>query len=186
MAARKGLFGAPMAVDANGIPTYEKPSTGQMIAGIIGDAVSNWAGGQGTFLPGLQARQQAVAQYAVDQRQRAEKFADWQQQEQWKIDHPSSAPTEFQRNLLAAGIQPGTPDYIRLSRQKAENDAAGTPFVYDQYNPATGQTEKVIAPRSGFMAGGQQQAPMTTLPQGYTVRPKGGAASGQQGFRPRF
>lgn len=86
---QRGLFGAPMLTEtplAQPLPVpapdaaYKRPSTGRMIAGSIGDALQNWSGGRGTFLPGLQAQQEAQRQAAQYQQQRADKFADWKAQ----------------------------------------------------------------------------------------------------------
>lgn len=49
--------------------------------------------------------------------------------------------------------------------QYFQSQANGTPFVYDQYNPATGQTEKVITTR-GDIAGGAPAAAASGPPPG--------------------
>lgn len=94
---QRGLFGAPMLTEvplAQPVPVaapdtaYKRPSTGRMIAGSIGDALQNWSGGRGTFLPGLQAQQEAQRQAAQYQQQRADKFTDWKAQEDYERANP--------------------------------------------------------------------------------------------------
>jgi soluble lytic murein transglycosylase-like protein len=103
----RGMFGAPMDtppwstppiapapgadavnIDAH-IPTYKKPGTGQMIAGLVGDALLNWSGGRPMFMPSIQAQQQQAAEAQAAQVQRAQEFADWERRKQWERDNPA-------------------------------------------------------------------------------------------------
>lgn len=96
----RGLFGAPMMQDRSApeaglvqrdavVPTYKKPSTGQLIAGSIGDALQTWSGGRGTFLPGLQQQRELAQQSQMYQQQRADKFTDWKAQRDYEAANPS-------------------------------------------------------------------------------------------------
>lgn len=88
------------------------------------DSIQNQTGGQGTFIPSLLQQQAFARQQAQRQQQRSEDFEDWRKQYDYQISHQKElTPNEFDRRLAAAGILPGTPDYIRLNKEKAENDA---------------------------------------------------------------
>lgn len=147
---RPGLFGAPMipqtpgygvdrsapgagpiAMDA-AVPTYKKPSTGKMILGTLGDTLSQWAGGQGTFLPGLQMRQQAAEQAAAYQRKRADDFTDWRAKQDYEAAHPKApADDTFTRTLLGAGIDPQSQQGKALFLQRAQALANPAQFIPD-------------------------------------------------------
>jgi len=97
---RKGLFGAPMIGEDRSAPgaglvqqdavtpTYKKPSTANLIIGTLGDTLSQWGGGKGTFLPGLQMRQQQAAEAAQYQQQRADQYTDWERKQQYERNNP--------------------------------------------------------------------------------------------------
>ncbi len=181
----RGLFGAPMTpgyggaspaasplqVDATA-PTYTKPSTANLIIGTIGDTLSQIGGGQGTYLPGLQMRQQAAAQAAQYQRQRADKFADWRTQYDYEAAHPKAqADDNFTRTLRNAGIDPASPEAMALYRQKALTDASPAPnFVSD----GAGGGRWVTPPAAGMGMGAAPQAPVGKL----TPLSGGGASRG--------
>lgn len=148
----RGLFGAPMrdSFETPGImldrsapgagpiqmdstvPTYQKPSTGKMIAGVIGDTLAQWGGGQATFLPGLQARQQQAEQAAAYQRKRTDDFADWQKRQDYEAAHPKApADDTFTRTLTGAGIDPASPQGKALFLQRAQALANPAQFIPD-------------------------------------------------------
>lgn len=186
----RGLFGAPMrdSFETPGImldrsapgagpiqmdstvPTYQKPSTGKMIAGVIGDTLAQWGGGQATFLPGLQARQQQAEQAAAYQRKRTDDFSDWRMKQDYEAAHPK-APTDdtFTRTLMSAGIDPTSEQGKALYRQRAATLASPAPnFVSD----GAGGGRWVAPPSPGLLGGGgAPQAPVGKL------TPMGGGAS---------
>jgi len=156
---RKGLFGAPMIGEDRSAPgaglvqqdavtpTYKKPSTANLIIGTLGDTLSQWGGGRGTFLPGLQARQQQAAEAAQYQQQRADQYTDWERKQQYEAAHPTIAKDDtFTRTLSAAGIDPASPQGKALYLQRANTLANPAQFIPDgagggQYvrpNPAAG------------------------------------------------
>ena len=117
----KGLFGAPMMGDLRAapaagmvqqdatVPTYKKPSTGQMIAGVIGDTLAQWGGGKGTFLPGLQMRQQYALESQRQQQEQAAKFAGFKQEYDYKAQHPG--PTDLSQRITELNAyKPGLGD----------------------------------------------------------------------------
>jgi hypothetical protein len=84
---------------------------------------------------------------------------------QWQATHRAPVqPTEFERMVAAAGIQPGTPEYTTLMRQAVENKAnpmQAVPGVDDQGN----QVLRFIRPNQG--GGG----PVSTGPAGGAAPP---------------
>lgn len=191
---QRGLFGPPMMGQTPGygdyraapgtgpiqqdatVPSYVKPSTGRMIIGSVGDALTEWAGGQGTFLPGLQMRQQAAEQAAMYQRKRADDFADWTQRQEYEAAHPKAqAEDNFTRTLRNAGIDPSSPEAMALYRQKALTDASPAPnFVSD----GAGGGRWVTPPSPGMGMGAAPQAPVGKLtPLSGGGAPRGGARS---------
>jgi len=179
----KGLFGASMMGDLRSapaaglvqqdatVPTYKKPSTGQMIAGVIGDTLAQWGGGQGTFLPGLQARQQQAEQAALYQRKRADDFTDWKAKQDYEAAHPK-APTDdtFTRTLVAAGIDPTSEQGKQLYRTRATTLAYPTP-TFVSNGPGLGG-QYVTPPMPNIGGGSAPQAPVGKL------TPLGGNAGG--------
>lgn len=108
----RGLFGAPMNADKGAspdaaliqreatVPTYKKPSTAQFIAGTVGDALQNWSGGQGTFLPAIHMQQQQAAEAAQYQQRRADDYTDWERKQQYAAAHPKpQGPTELSQRI---------------------------------------------------------------------------------------
>lgn len=179
---QRSVFGAPMigdraSPDANAIqrdaaiPTYKKPTTGQLIAGTIGDTLQNWAGGRGTFLPGLQAQQQQAAETAQYQQRRADDYTDWERKQQYEAAHPK-APNDdaFTQTLRNAGIDPASAQGRTLYMQRAQTLASPAPnFVSD----GAGGGRWVQPPAAGMM-GAAPAAPVGKL----TPLGGGGAAPG--------
>lgn len=181
----RGLFGAPMMQDRSApeaglvqrdavVPTYKKPTTGQLIAGSIGDALQNWSGGRGTFLPGLQAQQEAQRQAAQYQQQRADQYSDWERKQQYEAAHPTAAKDDaFTSTLRNAGIDPTSPQARALYMQRAQTLASPAPnFVSD----GAGGGRWVQPPAPGMGMGGPQ-APVGKL------TPLGGGGAPSQGAR---
>lgn len=192
---RRGLFGAPMrgayetpgygidptaAVGAGPIqqdatkPTYTKPTTGQMIAGTIGDALQNWSGGRGTFLPAMQQQQEAARQAQQYQQQRADQYTDWERKQQYEAAHPTAAKDDaFTLTLRNAGIDPESAQAKSLYMQRAQTLASPAPnFVSD----GAGGGRWVQPPAPGMGMGGPQ-APVGKL------TPLGGGGAPSQGAR---
>jgi len=182
----KGLFGAPMMGDLRAapaaglvqqdatVPTYKKPSTGQMIAGVIGDTLSQWGGGKGTFLPGLQMRQQYALEGQRQQQEQAAKFAGFKQEYDYKLANPETGKDDaFTQTLRNAGIDPTSAAAKQLYMQRAQTLASPAPnFVSD----GAGGGRWVQPPAPGFGGGGAPQAPVGKLtPLSGGGAPRGGA-----------
>lgn len=189
---RRNIFGAPMRQDIPGMTPpfvppepaeaeFKKPSMGALIAGVVGDTLSQIGGGQGMFLPALYRQQEMAAKAQMDAAQRGADFANWEQKERWKLANPAPAqPTEFERSVIAAGYQPGTPEYINLMRQRAQNQA--DPIRAVPGVDATGNDVlRFIRPSQfGASASASPPAGVTFTP----LPPAGGATpSGSRTFR---
>ena len=126
----------PVARDAV-VPTYKKPSTAQLIIGTLGDTLSQWGGGKGTFLPGLAEQRKAALESQQYQMQRADKFTDWKAQQDYERANPKApADDVFMRTLQGAGIDPASPQGVALFRQRAESLA--NPAQYVSNGPGMG------------------------------------------------
>lgn len=177
----RGLFGAPMLTEtplAQPLPVavpdtaYKRPSTGRMIAGSIGDALQNWSGGRGTFLPGLQQQREMAQRQAQYQQQRADKFADWKAQADYERLNPKAGGgTALQQNYeYLKTIDPNAAEsYLRTQ-------TTAPPIV--QTNP---DGTKTIYPSGAIPQAGAtpQRQILQQLPPGAV--PMGGAPS--QGAR---
>jgi len=97
-------------------------STGRNLLGYLGDALAQLGGVRGNFAPAVaqQRQQQFMAQQA--QQKRMADYQDWVAQQQYKAANPAPlAPTEFDRALMASGIQPGTPQWTDAYKTKVQN-----------------------------------------------------------------
>jgi len=164
----------PVARDA-AVPTYKKPSTAQLIIGTLGDTLSQWGGGQGTFLPGLARQKQAAAEAAQYQQRRTDEYTDWERKQQYESAHPKTpADDTFTRALVAGGIDPGSPQAKALYLQRAQTLASPAPnFVSD----GAGGGRWVTPPSMGMGMQGAPQAPVGKL------TPLGGGGAPSQGAR---
>lgn len=106
-------------------PTWKKPSTLQTIAGIIGDSLAQWQGGQPLFAQSNMLRQKAIYDAAMAQQERANKFTDWQQQYDYQLAHPkpNNNDTVDDYNFIASTLGPDK------AREYLSNVAAGQPIV---------------------------------------------------------
>lgn len=144
-----GLQGGSLPPIAPSKPSFfGQGGAGRGIAGTIGDYLLQQAHMQPVFAPAQQ--QQRAAQLAQQQRQQQlqDSRNTWLGQQQFKLEHPDPGSTQQEITDLRANGATDT-DIKNLVASKTQ----GTPFVYDQYNPATGQTEKVITTRSAFAGG---------------------------------
>ena len=126
-ADRSSPNAAPIVPEAV-VPTFQRPDFKHTLAGTLGDTVTNWAGGHGTFLPQLQQQQQAAAETAAAQRRQAGEYANQVSLYDYKRAHPEApTPTDYERNLQAAGYSAGTPEY--QTRLRTHLDAVDDPIV---------------------------------------------------------
>lgn len=126
---------------ADAMPQWKKPSTLQTIAGVIGDSLSQWSGGQALFGQTQALRQKAMYDAAMAQREHASKFADWQQQYDYERANPKPVNNDTANDYeyIKAHLGPEAADgYLR-------NAASGPPVAVD--NPDGTRT---IYPRGAF------------------------------------
>lgn len=157
------------AMDA---PTLQaKPKVNWL--GVLADALAGAAGRQGPYASMLmQQRQQDQEDQRFDRRQQSE-LETQKSLYLWKQLHETPAPTEYERALAAAGIMPGSPEYIQHMGK----------YVQMKESPIWNYTD----PATGAIMLGTKSAPigpqiLDTLPPGAT--PIGGPSpSGSGGFR---
>jgi hypothetical protein len=58
---------------------------------------------------------------------------DWQARQEYEAAHPSQQPSDFQQYAQEGGYVPGSPEWKRLMKQKA--DALANPIVMTPYGP---------------------------------------------------
>jgi hypothetical protein len=185
---RRGLFGPQMdpatppiagdagAPDTPGAP-YAGPSTLQTIAGVIGDTLSNFGGGQGIFLPQLAQQRQLARQSAMAQQQRGAEFADFTRRHDYELAHPKPVTND-------------TINDYNFRVQTLGKDAADD-WLKSASDPVVTVTlpgNRVYSgPRSGLAAAlGGGAAPPTRPEIGVELPDprKGGAGSGPSTFQP--
>lgn len=128
---------SPESLDAGGLvaqPNVPAPDpsffgaggSGRNIAGYVGDALAQMGGLNPVYAPVmqqqrlLQQRQQMADQQY--QRQRQDGMADWIAKAQYEAANPKAqAPTEFERTLIASGVQPGSPEWTAAFARKRDN-----------------------------------------------------------------
>lgn len=152
---------------------FKKPSTLQTIAGIIGDSVAQWQGGQPLFAQTQAMRQKAVYDAAQAQRERANKFADWQSQYDYEIAHPKPAnnDTANDYNFWLTNFGQEAADQWKRNQ-------------LDPIIPVRNSDGTVTPVRRSDMSGAANPQP---APPGVTFTPlpaTGGAGSGPQTFQP--
>jgi len=118
----------PVARDA-AVPTYKKPSTAQLIIGTLGDTLSQWGGGQGTFLPGLARQKQAAAEAQQYQMQRADKFTDWKAQQDYERDNPKPVNNDTVNDYNFFKATRGEDAANRFLDQAIQNGGAVSPQI---------------------------------------------------------
>jgi hypothetical protein len=95
------------------------------------------ARGNPVGMAGLQMLNQRLGQKREDQqyeRRQADQWDMWQRQQQWKQQHDTPELGEFERAVVASGIQPGTPQWAEVMGKR--RDAMLDPVV----NLPTGPT----------------------------------------------
>lgn len=108
-----------------------------------------------------EARERQRLQSLEDQRQQ------WLWQQQWQRDNP--APTEFERSLRAAGIDPNSEEGRNLARQRAMNQA--NPMTAIDVTMPDGSTQRQwIRPPTGGAPATPQGPQPGAIEDGYRFR----------------
>lgn len=171
-----GRFGNPLPP---AMPAKEGGGWKNVLLGALGGA----ADGAATFFGGrpLIAEQQqfnrfAAMRQAEQERARAMNLADFERRQQLELQYrPPPAPTEFERALAMANIDPASPEGQALARERAQRMAQG-PDPLLQGAPIRGGGT-YTGPYSGYAAmmqgGGQGQGAPDTLPADFFDNPQG-------------
>lgn len=115
--------------DPDRIPPAKPSAWGQggkawQILGVVGDALQTADGGRPTFLPQMLDLQERTAaekrQLDAYNRKRADDWTDFQRERDYEVAHPKPTEDAFTRAMAEAGIQPGTPEYVALAKQRAQ------------------------------------------------------------------
>lgn len=170
----RALFGAPMLLDRAApdaslvqrdavVPTYKKPSTGQLIAGSIGDALQTWSGGRGTFLPGLQQQREMAQQSQMYQQQRADKFTDWKAQRDYEAANPSPVNNDTVNDYNFFKATRGEEAANRFLDQAIQNGGAVSPQIMTI--PGVGVVQVNKGPQAAGGGGGVPDGAVAMLKQ---------------------
>lgn len=122
------------------------------VLGGLGDYLLQRNGMQPIHAPQMAAKRRQQYEEQQYQRQRSDGMQDWMAKRQYEAQHPSAPqPTELERIIAAAGVQPGTPEYVETMKKMLS--VKTNPMVMTPYGPM---------PYSAVSGGGQQQAqPLT-------------------------
>ncbi len=162
---------------AQGQPDAPPSKPGINWWGVAADALAGAAGQPGPFAARQRYERQQADQIAAEQRRQAAQYATFVAQKEWERANPAAPqPTEFERTVQAAGIQPGTPEYLQIMRQRAENQASAPPMVVTNPDGTKTIFPTGSIPRSG---GSVPTAPVGKL----TPIPGGPMPSASGGFR---
>lgn len=158
-------------------PDYARPSTLQTIAGVIGDTLSNFGGGQGTFLPQLAQQRQMAQRSALAQQERGAEFADFTRRHDYELAHPKPVTNDtindYNFRLQTLG-EDAAKDWLKSASDPVVTVTLPGNRVYS-------------GPRSGLAAALGGGASPAQRPQIGTELPdprKGGAGSGLRTFQP--
>lgn len=156
-AKKGGLFGSKF---------NEPGGWGEKLA-LIGSVLTQ-DGGNNPNVQGIMLRRQMEA---AAQRAQAQRQAELQNQMalyDYKRANPEPANDSFTRALKAAGIQPGTPEYVALARKRAEMLTNPVQLVPDGFGG--------VQPVRVYGEDGEQEAP-PTAPVGRLIPYNGGPGS---------
>lgn len=140
---------------------FKPGSKGQIIAGIIGDALAAASGGSPVFTQNLMAQrqreQELQAQEAQWTRRRQAERTQNREDKLWERDNIPSQGDALERALKASNVLPGTPEWTAAMKRRADNllnpmmavqtvDAQGNPAI--TYTPRNGVRAEPSAPPS--------------------------------------
>ncbi|MGJ3630113.1 hypothetical protein AB5I41_30945 [Sphingomonas sp. MMS24-JH45] len=132
---------------------FKKPSTGALIAGVIGDTLSQVGGGQGCLLV-LYRQQEMAAKARMEAAQRSAEYTDFTHADHDEIAHPKavSNDTVNDYNFIAGKLGQGEADkYLR-------SVAAGPPVAIEGID-ANGNQTRTLVPRSQAYGGSGPSTP---------------------------
>lgn len=205
---KKGLFGKQMQPGAM-TPAYSAPQTMAVQDGAnlmqqpqarqgfdwknvllqtlggAADGAATFFGGEPVIRQNMQMQQMMAMRQAEEQRRRAADLADYRTK--LGIQQEFAGPPEmdaFDRDMIRAGIQPGTPQYDQMAREYAERKVMGQdPLLQGAPIPGGGSFTGPYSRYVELYGGGTAQQPRR--PRG-TLTPVTGGTAGNGGgsFRP--
>ena len=147
---------APMTSAQNALGPQKAGFDWGKLLGVVGDSLSILGGGEASYVPLMQQRNQLAhaRAYAEQQyqRRRQDDYRDRLAFAQWERDNRK--PTTVEQTLDAAGYTGD--ERTALLRRKAENDAAGVPVAIDVTNPDGSVSRQYVRP--GSLGGGAAPA----------------------------
>lgn len=124
-------------------------------AGILADGLLGLAGRQGVYAPMMERRRQEQTALEAGEQRYQRQRADSRDDFLWKQQNEAKTPTGFAGELVQAGYQPGTPEYVAKLQQHVANrlDPSVTVPIGDRL---------YVGPRSGLgMATGAAPGPIS-------------------------
>lgn len=144
---------------------FESGGLGQKILRGLGEVGLQYGASQGDPLAMAQIRDR-FAERAMDRQRQLEndrrqaEQAEWINRQNWQLEHrPPPAPTEIERMAVAAGYQPGTPEYTALMRRGVENKV--DPYRAIPYSGPEG--EGLLFKRSSQLGGTSSGPPDSAI-----------------------
>lgn len=135
---------------------------GRLIAGSIGDALTQNAGMGTPFQDQQQLRQRQEYEDQLYQRRSADQWAQFVRQQQFRAENPQ--PTEYERTLVAAGIVPGSKEHAELMRKRALNQSDPPHMVVGENGGPM-----IVGGSYGYPGATQQDDGYDELPPGYQI-----------------
>lgn len=136
---------------------------GRLIAGSIGDALTQNAGMGTPFMSAMQQRQQQDYEDQLYQRRSAQEWSKFVKEQQFRRENP--LPDAYERTLTQAGYKPGSPQWIEMMRKRALNQSDPPHMVTGPDGGAM-----LVGGSYGYPGQTQQQDDgYDELPPGYTI-----------------
>ena len=136
---------------------FDKDGGHRQVIGILGDMLAGAVGAPPRYAQMMeQRRQQEVDDTRADRRDTTRRQAErdeWTWRENYKRKNPDDQLTSY---MVAAGIDPQSPEARQLYRRRAESMTAPPLMAVDGYD-AQGNPTKTFMPRTGPGTGGQPQ-----------------------------
>lgn len=162
---------------------------GRYLAGALGDTLARNAGMGTPFLDSVQQQQKQQYEDQLYQRRSAEQWAQFVKRQEYRAANPT--PDDYDRELAANGIYPGTPEYAkhRANHLRLKDDPVhmingpdggpilvGGPYGYPGQPPAQSDGYDELPP--GYQVGGGEGGPYQPVQPTYNnvVDPAGEAA----------
>lgn len=139
---------------------------GRYLAGSLGDALARNAGMGTPFMDAMQQRQRAEYEDELYQRRSAQEWAKFVRQHDYERENPK--PDQFERQLAAIGIMPGTPEYQEYMKKRVTNSIDPVHLINDPVKGA-------------ILVGGSYGYPESVQNDGYDELPPGFQLDGGAG-----